>query len=385
MRQYDVIVVGAGFAGAVAARQLAEAGNRVLVLEQRNHIGGNAYDCLDGDSVLVHRYGPHIFHTNNKDVFDYLSRFTKWRDYEHRVVADIRGTKVPLPFNLDSISILFGDKAEPLKKKLVDTFGMDKKVSILELRQSEDKDLVEMSERVYEDVFLYYSKKQWGRHFEELDPATFSRVPVYISHDDRYFQDKYQGMPEDGYTALFQNLLEHDGIEVRIGVKSESFIAFSDGNISFEGKCFDGIVVYTGLIDELFKYCFGHLPYRTLDFCFETHEAEWYQSHSVVNYTVDKDYTRITEFKRLTGQELKDRTTIIKEYPREYGSKPGDIPYYPIKSCKSAKLYSRYAELAERYPRLRLLGRLAEYRYYDMDLVVSQALKLSEQIAGTSF
>lgn len=382
MRQFDAVVVGAGFAGAVAARQLSEAGKEVLVLERRNHIGGNAYDCVDEASVLIHRYGPHIFHTNDKDVFDYLSRFTKWRDYEHRVIADIRGTKVPLPFNLDSASVLFGDKAETLNKKLVDTFGMDKKIPINELRQSEDKDLIEISGRVYEDIFLHYSKKQWGRHFEELDPATFSRVPVYISHDDRYFQDKYQGMPADGYTVLFQNLLDSKGIEVRLDTDAESLITLWDGDILLDGESYDGTVIYTGQIDELFKYCFGNLPYRTLDFHFETHPEEWYQSHSVVNYTVDKDYTRITEFKRLTGQELKGCTTIVKEYPREFG-KPGDIPYYPVKSEKSAGLYRRYAQLAEGYPRLRLLGRLAEYRYYDMDLAVSQALKLSEQIVRT--
>ena len=380
MQQYDVIVLGSGFAGSVSARRFADEGKRVLVLERRSHIAGNAYDFFDDASVLIHRYGPHIFHTNDEEVFTYLSKFTEWTKYEHRVVANIHNVEVPLPFNFASLGLVFANKAELLQKKLKDAFGADNKVSILTLRESEDKDLAELGEYVYENVYLYYSKKQWGKHFEQLDPETFSRVPVLVSFDDRYFQDTWQGMPADGYTQMLQKMLEHDLIDVRLNVKEENSISLSDGKIFFEKEQYSGIVIYTGAIDELFSYSHGQLPYRTLEFSFETHATEWYQGHSVVNYTVDKEYTRITEYKHLTGQKLESHTTISKEYSREFTGKADEIPYYPIASESSSVSYQYYAELAKKYPNLYLLGRLAEYKYYNMDAVVSQALKLSESI-----
>lgn len=380
--KYDSIIVGAGFAGAVAARQLADAGRRVLLLEQRGHIGGNAYDGLDESGVQIHQYGPHIFHTNDKEVFDFLSRFTWWRSYEHEVVASIPAddsrAEMPVPFNLKSLRQAYGaEKAARLEQKLTETYGREKKVTILQLRENTDPELAELAQYVYDHVFVRYTMKQWGQKPEEIDPAVTARVPVFISEDCRYFQDAYQGMPLYGYTLLFEKMLTHENIDVRCGVDARTVLNFQDGKISFEGTEFTGDVIYTGAVDELFFCCFGRLPYRTLDFQFETHPVDFYQSHGTVNYTMDEDYTRVTEFKYLTGQELPGVTTIMKEYSRAYTGAEGEIPYYAIANEETAALYQKYAEKAAQFPNLHLLGRLAEYRYYNMDAIVSGALKLS--------
>ena len=378
MKQYDVIVIGSGFAGAVSARRFADEGKRVLLLERRSHIAGNAYDFFDETSVLVHRYGPHIFHTNDEEVFAYLSNFTKWIEYEHRVVANIRGLHIPLPFNFSSLELIFGEKATLLQQKLKENFGDEKKISIFNLRESENKDVAELGDYVYENIYLHYSQKQWGEHFAQLDPGTFLRVPVLLSYDDRYFQDTWQGVPADGYTQMIQNMLDHELIELRLNTNGQDFLSLLEGKIFFKGEPYFRLVIYTGAIDELFGYRYGRLPYRTLDFSFETHKTEWYQDHSVINYTVDQQYTRITEYKHLTKQNLKSYTTISKEYSREFTGRDGEIPYYPISSESSSDLYQRYADIAKQYPNLHLLGRLAEYRYYNMETVVAQALKFSK-------
>ena len=333
---YDAIIVGAGFAGAVTARQLAECGGKnVLVLERRNHIGGNAYDRLDGAGVLIHQYGPHIFHTNSKRVYDYLCRFSGFSDYQHKVVANIpAGTdriQFPVPFNLCSLEVAFGaEKAAELEQKLVAAYGAEKKVTILELRRSEDAQIAALAEYVYEHVFVRYTMKQWGQSPEEIDPNTTARVPVFLSRDSRYFQDSYQGMPVEGYTALFQRLLAHPGITVQLNSDAADRLDLKGEQLLFDGLPFDRPVIYTGAVDELFGGVYGRLPYRTLDFRFETHPVSFYQTHGTVNYTVDKDFTRITEFKRLTGQVLPDVTTVMKEYSRAYTGAPGEIPYYAI-------------------------------------------------------
>ena len=382
---YDSIIVGAGFAGAVTARQLAEAGQRVLVLEKHDHIGGNAFDRPDDAGILIHQYGPHIFHTNDKEVFDYLSRFTKWRDYQHTVVANIPAEdgrmEMPVPFNLVSLRLAFGEeKAAQLEKKLLDTYGAGTKVTILQLRENTDPELQDLAQYVYDHVFVRYTMKQWGKTPEEIDPAVTARVPVFLSEDCRYFQDAYQGMPLLGYTPMFEAMLDHENIEVRTNTDARDVLRFEDGKIFFDGAEFTGNVVYSGPADELFGCCFGRLPYRTLDFKFETYETDAWQSHGTVNYTVDEDYTRITEFKYLTGQEKSGVTTIVKEYSRAYTGAEDEIPYYAIANDETAALYGRYAALAARFPRLHLLGRLAEYRYYNMDAIVAGALKLSRAL-----
>ena len=378
LKKYDIWIVGAGYAGAVSARALAEKGKKVLVLERRDHIGGNAYDCLDEYGVLIHKYGPHIFHTNDKKVFDFLSRFTQWRDYQHRVVANIPDPKgggqpgwrlqYPVPFNLTSLEEAFGkEEGKVLGDKLIAAYGPEKKVTILELRQNPDPEIAALADYVYEHVFVHYTMKQWGQKPEDIDPNTTARVPVRLSRDNRYFQDAYQGMPLEGYTKMFERMLDHPNIEVRLGVDARPIL-----------KEAGGPVIYTGQVDELFGFQSGPLPYRTLDFRFETLPQDAFQTHGTVNYTVDQDFTRITEFKHLTGQELPGVTTIVKEYSRPYTGDPGEIPYYAIINPENNALYAKYKAEADKKPNLYLLGRLAEYKYYNMDAIAARALELAE-------
>ena len=384
---FDALVVGAGYAGAVCARELAErGGKRVLVLERRDHIGGNAYDRLDEAGVLIHQYGPHIFHTNDEAVFRYLCRFTRWRDYQHRVVADLPAPdggrmQMPVPFNLTSLETAFGpEEGRRLGDKLTAAYGAEKKVTILELRQNQDPELAKVADYVYEHVFVHYTMKQWGQTPDQIDPNTTARVPVFLSEDDRYFQDEYQGMPLKGYTPLFEAMLDHPNITVRLGEDAIPHLGLDGDVLTVDGVPFQGPVVYTGAADELFGRRFGPLPYRTLDFRFETLDQTWFQSRGTVNYTVDQPYTRITEFKHMTGQELEGRTTIVKEFSRAYTGAPEETPYYAIINGENNALYARYRALAERFPNLHLLGRLAEYKYYNMDAIVARALELAGQL-----
>ena len=389
MPQYDCLVAGAGFAGAVAARELAErGGKKVLLLERRDHVGGNAYDCLDKAGVLIHKYGPHIFHTNNKRVFDYLSRFTQWRDYQHRVVANIPDERqpnarmqFPVPFNLTSLETAFGRlEGRRLGDKLMAAYGPERKVTILELRRSDPPEIAALADYVYGHVFVHYTMKQWGQTPEEIDPNTTARVPVFLSRDDRYFQDTYQGMPLEGYTALFEKLLDHPNITVELGADALARLDLSGHVLKVDGEPFTGPVIYTGQADELFGFCFGRLPYRTLDFAFETHDTDTFQTHGTVNYTVDEPYTRITEFKHLTGQHLPGVTTIMKEYSKACTGAEGEIPYYAIINAENNALYAQYRAKAEKFPNLRLLGRLAEYQYYNMDAIAAKALELCDML-----
>ncbi|HIY21014.1 MAG TPA: UDP-galactopyranose mutase [Candidatus Flavonifractor merdigallinarum] len=381
-QSYDCLVIGAGFAGAVAARELAErGGKRVLVLERRNHIAGNAYDLMDEAGVLIHQYGPHIFHTCDRRVYDYLSRFTHWRDYQHRVVADVHGVEMPVPFNLTSLELAFGkEKAAHLEKKLIERYGAEEKVTILELRQAQDPEIAELADYVYENVFLHYTMKQWDQSPEEIDPNTTARVPVFLSRDDRYFQDPWQGMPLEGYTALFENLLDHPNITVELGVDARTRLTLRERGVDLDNVPFHGDIIYTGAVDELFNCRYGRLPYRTLEFQFETHPVEWYQSHGTVNYTVSEPWTRITEFKYLTGQELPDRTTIAKEISHAYTGADGETPYYAIINPANNALYAQYRALCANLGHFYLLGRLAEYKYYNMDAIVARALSLCDDL-----
>ena len=387
----DVLIAGAGYAGAAAARVLAEKGRRVLLLERRDHIAGNAYDCLDQHGVLIHQYGPHIFHANDRQVFEFLSRFTQWRDYQHRVAANIpdpehpdrRGWRLqyPVPFNLTSLEEAFGqEEGKRLGDKLIAAYGAEKKVTILELRQNPDPEIAAIADYVYEHVFVHYTMKQWGQTPEEIDPSTTARVPVRLSQDDRYFQDAYQGMPLEGYTPMFEKMLDHPSITVELGTDALKRLELADGGIKLDGEAFDGPVIYTGQADELFGFRFGPLPYRTLDFGFETLPQDAFQTHGTVNYTVDQPYTRITEFKHLTGQKKPGATTIMKEYSRACTGAEGEIPYYAIISPENNALYAQYAALAAQYPNLHLLGRLAEYKYYNMDAIAGKALALTDDL-----
>ena len=377
---FDSVIIGAGVAGCVAARDLAESGRKVLVLEQRDHIGGNCYDEKDEHGILIHKYGPHIFHTKEQKAYDYLSRFTDWYEFGHEVVANVHGKLIPVPFNLNTLHMVYDqEKADALEKKLIDAFGLESRVPILKLREHEDPEIREIADYVYENIFLHYTMKQWGQTPEQIDPAVTGRVPVLISHDNRYFQEPWQGMPLHGYTLMFEKMLDHENITVEIGVDARSRVTFSEGSVSLDGQAFTGDVIYTGPLDELFDCRFGRLPYRSLRFDFEYYDKPDYQGHSVVNYTVSEDFTRITEFKYLTGQQA-EGTTIVKEYPFAYTGAEGEIPYYSIANEANQKLYEQYRGLVEHIPNVWLLGRLAEYKYYNIDAMVLKALELTDKI-----
>ena len=382
MKRVKNLVVGCGLTGMVLAERLAsELKEEVLIIDRRSHIGGNIYDYKDESGVTVHQYGPHVFHTKDKKVWDYLGRFTDWHYFMYRVKAVIDGREVNVPFNLDSLHQVFPRQlAERLEEKLIAKFGFNRKVPILELRQTDDGDFACLADYVYEKVFLGYTVKQWGVRPEELDPSVSGRVPVFVSRDDRYFQDKYQGVPKDGFTPMFEHMLDHENIEVVLDTDCRDVLKFTGNEILFEGKPFAGDVIYTGALDELFDCKFGRLPYRSLDFHFEHYDEESYQGHSVVNYTVSEDYTRITEFKFLTGQKNTDGTTIVKEYPFAYTGAAGEIPYYAILNEENQVLYGKYRALTAGLPKFHLLGRLAEYKYYNIDAMTKKAMELADAI-----
>ncbi len=375
---FDHVVVGAGFAGAVLARELAASGRRVLLVEKRTHIGGNCYDYHDEHGILVHRYGPHLFHTSNGEVFHYLGRFTQWQEYQHRVLAVVDGQQIPLPFNLNALHLLFpASRAILLEKRLIDTFGFDVKVPILDLKKTGDGDLKKLADFIYNKIFVNYTSKQWGCRPEAISSEVMSRVPVCISRDDRYFQDRYQVVPRHGYTRLFENLLDHPRIHLLLNTDYRDIITidFDKGKIRLFDTSFQGKLIYTGMIDALFDYRFGRLPYRALHFDFEHLGLEFFQDAAVINYPNDYDFTRITEFKRISGQQS-GWTTILREYPGPYD--PADekrkTPCYPVFTDDNQRTYEKYAEYARQWEQIVLIGRLAEYRYYDMDDIVARAL-----------
>lgn len=377
---YDVIIVGAGTAGCVAARQLAEQGKEVLMIEKKNHIAGNCYDAKDEHGVFVHIYGPHIFHTDKEEVYAFLSRFTDWYAFRHQVVANVRGTYMPVPFNLHTLKLAFGEeKGKQLEQKLVAIYGMGNRVPILELLNHEDSDLQQIGQFVYDNIYVYYTMKQWGKKPEEIDPTVTARVPVSISYDSCYFADKYQGVPLNGFATMFEKMLEHERIQIRLNTEAKDVIAIQDEKLYFEGNAFDGKVIFTGPVDEFLDCKYGRLPYRTLEFVFEHLKQDDFQGHSVVNYTVDEDYTRITEYKHLTGQKCVG-TTISKEYPAAYTGAEGQIPYYAIANEENEALYQKYVEEISSVQNFYLLGRLAEYRYYNIDVMVERAMELSKQL-----
>jgi UDP-galactopyranose mutase len=361
---FDFLVVGAGFAGCVVAERLATCRNcKVLIVDRRNHIGGNAYDHYDDDGILVHRYGPHIFHTSSRDVFHYLSQFTEWRSYQHRVLASVDGQLVPIPINLDTINRL--QNAQMSSAELERYFqSIGERPS--QIRTSEDVILAKVGRELYEKFFKGYTRKQWGLDPSELDAAVTARIPVRTNRDDRYFTDTYQAMPRRGYTRLFERMVDHPNIHLLLNTdyrEVEHYLAYRE-------------MVYTGPIDAYFDYRYGRLPYRSLQFRFETHNRPVHQPAPVINYPNDFDYTRVTEFKYLTGQEH-PKTTLVYEYPQAEGD-----PYYPVPRPESAALYRKYEELARQTERVHFVGRLATYKYYNMDQVVAQALTLCTKIAG---
>lgn len=360
MPQYDVLVVGAGFAGGTVAQQLAARGFRVWIIDRRSHIAGNAYDENDKHGVLVHRYGPHIFHTNAQRIIRYLSQFTDWRFYEHRVRAAVDGRLYPMPINQTTINSLYG---LTLDEAGIGEFLEKVREPRDQIGSSEDLVLSSVGRDLYEKFFRGYTRKQWGLEPCELSASVAARVPMRTNADDRYFLDDYQFMPLQGYTRMFENMLDHPRIKISIGT------AFEDVRPTLKVEH----IVYTGPIDAYFNYCYGRLPYRSLRF---EHEhlpgAQQFQEVGTVNYPNDQEFTRITEFKHLTGQRHSG-TSIVREYPRAEGD-----PYYPIPRPENETIYKQYAQLARGDATVTFVGRLAQYRYYNMDQVVGAALKTAE-------
>ncbi|HSH39757.1 MAG TPA: UDP-galactopyranose mutase [Chthoniobacterales bacterium] len=359
---YDYLIVGAGYAGSVLAERLArDAGKKVLIVDRRPHIAGNAYDHYDEAGILVHKYGPHIFHTNSREIFEYLGQFTEWRKFEHRVLAQVDGKLLPIPINLDTINQLYGLN--------LDSAGLEKFfASVAEkvehIRTSEDVVVSTVGRDLYEKFFRGYTRKQWGLDPSELSSQVTARIPTRTNRDDRYFNDTYQYMPLLGYTRMFENMLDHENITVELNTD------YRDIKKSAEYR----EMIYTGPIDEFFDFRYGKLPYRSLHFQFETHDMPVFQPRPVINYPNDHEYTRITEFKYLSGQEH-EKTSIVREFPRAEGD-----PYYPIPRPQNAELNAKYQALVNDTPGLYFVGRLASYKYYNMDQVVGQALTLYRKI-----
>ena len=361
---FDYLVVGAGFAGATIAERLAaHAGKSVLICDKRPHIGGNAYDHFDEAGVLIHKYGPHIFHTNSHEVFAYLSRFTAWRPYQHRVRASVDGQLVPIPINLDTINQLYGTAFTSFE---LEGFFASMAEERKPLKTSEDVIVSKVGRELYEKFFRNYTRKQWGLDPSELDASVTARVPVRTNRDDRYFTDTYQAMPLQGYTRMFERMLSHPNIRILLNAdyrEIKSMIPHQH-------------LIYTGPVDEYFDYCFGRLPYRSLRFEWETRDVAVAQPAPVINYPNNHLYTRVTEFKYLSGQDH-PKTTLVYEYPTDQGD-----PYYPVPTPENAALYARYQQLAEATSDVVFLGRLGTYKYYNMDQVVAQALAVYARMAG---
>lgn len=359
---FDYLIVGAGFAGSVLAERLAnDSDKKVLVVDVRPHIGGNAFDHYNDSGILVHRYGPHIFHTNSLDVFDYLGRFTEWRPYQHRVLASVDGQLVPMPINLDTINRLYGMN---LTSPQVEAFFESVAEKRSPVRNSEDVVVNKVGRELYEKFFRGYTRKMWGMDPSELNSSVAARVPTRTNRDDRYFTDTYQAMPLHGYTRMFERMLSHRNIKVMLNTDYRELA----GVIPHKE------MIYSGPIDAFFDYRFGKLPYRSIEFKHETLAQGQLQSVGTMNFPNDHAYTRVTEFKHLTGQKH-EHTSVVYEYPRAEGD-----PYYPVPKPENDELYARYKGLADETPNVHFVGRLATYKYYNMDQVVAQALTLYKRI-----
>ena len=359
---FDWLVVGAGFAGSVIAERLAsQRDEKVLLIDRRPHIGGNAYDRHNKAGILIHQYGPHIFHTNSKTVFDYLSNFTAWRPYEHRVLAEVDGMQLPIPINLDTINRLYGLSLTSIE---LEGWLAARAEPVEEIRTAEDVVVSTVGRELYEKFFRGYTKKQWGVDPSELDKSVTARVPTRTNTDDRYFGDKYQFMPAAGFTRMFEQIVDHPNIEIMLDTDYRDLTS----SVRYQQ------LIFTGPIDEYFGYCYGKLPYRSLSFKHVTLDKPWHQSVAVVNYPQTNDYTRVTEYKHLTGQQHA-QTSLTYEYPSDKGD-----PYYPIPRPENAELFKRYESLALATKGVWFVGRLATYRYYNMDQVVGQALATFRRI-----
>jgi len=378
----DIIIIGAGISGITLANLLAEtSGKKILLIDKRNHLGGNCYDYTNDDNILVHQYGPHIFHTDYKACWEFLSGFTEWNYYQHKVTAFINGNLVSIPINLRSLTQVFPTSlSNKIEEALVTEFGFNSRINYEKVRASANSYLHILADFIFDKLFRNYSEKQWGCSIESIDRNVLNRIPIVISNDDRYFSDRYQGIPYNSYTEMFKNMLSSVKIEVLLNTDANTLISFRpEGKLFFERNAFNGIVIYTGMIDQLFDYNLGRLEYRSLHFHNKTFNQEFFQNTAVINYPNDYDFTRITEHKRLTMQ-MSDKTTISYEYPRSFTHAETEIPYYPISNDFNNKLYTTYRNYARQFSNLYFCGRIAEFSYMDMDDVIFSAMKLAEKI-----
>ena len=381
MKDFDILIVGCGLSGSVIARQSAEKGKRVLVLERREHIGGNMRDHINDAGILVHDYGPHTFHTNDKSLYEYIVRFGEWNDYKLTCGAVIDGRFTPTPFNFTTVDMFFDKKqANEIKKTLKDTYFPKKMVSILELLENSETSIREYAQFLYDKDYSLYTAKQWGISPGEIDPSVLKRVPVRLNYDVGYFEDIYQVMPKDSYNVFFRGLLNHPNIRINTGVDANRYISFDKKNILFKDKIFQKPLVYTGAIDELFQWKYGKLPYRSLYFRWRTEERSSFQDAPVVAYPQAEGYTRITEYTKLPLQQVGNMTTYAVEFPIPYQKKNAVEPYYPVLTKESQEIHKQYMKEASRYQNLYVCGRLGDFKYYNMDQALERALKKADDI-----
>ncbi len=379
MNNSDInLVVGAGFSGAVIANLIAtKLGEKVLVIDKKDHLAGNCYDYRDKNGIMIHKYGSHIFHTNNERVWAFLKQFTDFNTYMHKVVGYLDGIETHIPFNFNTLYDVFPySLAKRLEEKLLDVFEVNTKVPILEFQKQDDDDLKFLANYVYEKIFLHYTTKQWGVSPKDVDGAVTARVPVYLSKDNRYFQDKYQGIPLEGYTKVVEKMLDHKNITVKLGTDFKTLAPRGRG--LGEGTHGYKRIFYTGPIDEFYDYKFGQLPYRSVNFKFETYDKEYYQSNACVNYPCNYDFTRIHEYKYYLDDKS-DKTVIAKEYS-EFFELGKNERYYPIPKNENTALYKKYIEESKKDENVYFLGRLGDYKYYDMDKAIARAIELFEGV-----
>jgi UDP-galactopyranose mutase len=365
-----ILVIGAGISGSVIANKFANNGDDVFVIDKRDHIAGNCYDYIDKNGILTHRYGPHIFHTQIEEVWNFLTQFTTFNTYMHRVLAIVDGIQTCIPFNLKSLYQVFPNTlAQKLEKKLLEKFQYNTKVPIIDFQKQDDEDLKFLATYIYDKIFANYTAKQWGLKLDELDASVGARVPVYVSQDTRYFQDKYQGMPIGGYTEMVEKMLDHKNIKIQLNTD------FKDVKGEFN------ITIYTGSIDEYFNYSYGTLPYRSVNFKYEERDCEFYQTISQINYPNNYDFTRITEYKHFYHYKSSPKTTIAKEYSEGFELGKNER-FYPIQNPKNQELYNKYLNEAKKMKNVYFLGRLGDYKYYNMDLCINRVLDLFKEIKG---
>ncbi|MCR5143857.1 MAG: UDP-galactopyranose mutase [Lachnospiraceae bacterium] len=381
---YDAIVVGAGLSGSVIARHLAEECNeRVLIIEKRNHIGGNMYDYVNEEGILVHKYGPHTFHTKKKELFECMKKYAEWDEYKLTCGAVINGKYTPTPFNFQTIDDFYDEKnANEIKNELKRYYPSEEFVTVLELLNHESDVIREYANFLFENDYSLYTAKQWGVSPEEIDPSVLKRVPIRLNYDIGYFDDKYQYMPATKYSDFFDKLLKHENIEIELNTDALSLIKLEKNIIQIGGEEFKGRLIYTGPIDELFGFKYGKLPYRSLRFEWKNDNIKSYQDAPVVAYPQAKGYTRITEYTKLPYQCVGEKTTYAIEYSLPYKEGENKEPYYPVLTEESQKIYARYKQEAEKYTKLYLAGRLADFKYYNMDQALERALYIIKNLNG---